>query len=320
MVLEPGRLAAREAGLPAAALGPPLPRSADQPRRRRVHRRRLRASRRHPARAEAGAGTLPRADARHRALPEGRLRQQPDGQQPGRRALPRHDARRASSSRSTTSTSAGRATTARTTRRSAASRTRPRTARAPRGSSQRGIFPAEFIAPYVHTIGVSANYSDEAVHADGLPPRDDLRHRHPVLRRREADGHRQPGPPGRHQEGDVEGHGRLRPADVDPRHQQEDAPSSSPASSSGTTSSTNPGLRAADRVARAGDRTSSTAPGLVPDRRPRPAVDRPRRQRERDRGVSATRSATGSRSSRSRPSPSTAAAASSRSPAWRSTG
>ena len=26
---------------------------------------------------------------------------------------------------------------------------------------QRGIFPAEFIAPYVHTIGLSANYSDE---------------------------------------------------------------------------------------------------------------------------------------------------------------
>jgi hypothetical protein len=26
---------------------------------------------------------------------------------------------------------------------------------------QRGIFPAEFIAPYVHTVGVSANYSDE---------------------------------------------------------------------------------------------------------------------------------------------------------------
>ena len=26
---------------------------------------------------------------------------------------------------------------------------------------QRGIFPAEFIAPYVHTLGVSANYSDE---------------------------------------------------------------------------------------------------------------------------------------------------------------
>jgi hypothetical protein len=26
---------------------------------------------------------------------------------------------------------------------------------------RRGIFPAEFIAPYVHTIGVSANYSDE---------------------------------------------------------------------------------------------------------------------------------------------------------------
>src|SRR2546428_13913472 len=27
---------------------------------------------------------------------------------------------------------------------------------------QNGIFPAEFIAPYVHTLGLSANYSDEA--------------------------------------------------------------------------------------------------------------------------------------------------------------
>ena len=322
VVLEPGRLAAREAGVPAAALGSPLlnplTNSSTAPSSRAS------AATESPFWQVGGPrrGRPLHAAQRHEALRAGRLRPQPDRQQPGGRALPRHDAA-GSSSRSTTSTSASPATTAPTTPRSARAGDPPtRSNQRMRSTSADPQLDAASSRPSIHRLRAHHRHVGEllrrGVHADRLPHRDHLRHRHPVLRHRKDGVIDDPGAPGRHQEGHVEGHDRLRSPDVDPVlnkkttffltgqffwHHLVDNPTASPSRSRSLPARRRP---AAGRV--------------VPDRRARPPVERSRRGRHGTAARrSATRSATGSRSSRSRPSRSTAAAASCPCSAWRST-
>ena len=131
-------------------------------------------------------GRLRLAAQRHEAVQPGQLRDEPDRQQPVRRALPLHHAARHGVSRSTTCTSASRRT-ARRPRSCAAFRPTDKTFvndTSPAPGNQSGYLPneqycqglsddagqlsrtrgranqfcAEYFAPYIHTVGLSFNW------------------------------------------------------------------------------------------------------------------------------------------------------------------
>ena len=177
---------AKQAFLPRP-WGLPLLEPAHQPGRRRVHRRRLRQR----------AVRRPNAAALHALMngtqlfEQGDYDAQPDRQQPGRRPLPRHHALRARVHAQLLLPALGR-------RRRHELRAAPRPRRRTTPNTRARLQPAHpaghlpgrvhrALRPHGRRLGELLR---RGVHADRLPPRDDLRHRHPVLRRRQGDDHR----------------------------------------------------------------------------------------------------------------------------------
>ena len=177
-----------------------------------------------------------------------------------------------------------------------------------------GIFPAEAYIPYVHTIGVSANYSDEAYTQAVFRFEIDLRHRRPFFDVAKVGVVDTPALPGVTKKNMWKGMIAFdRPTWIRWLNKKStwfltgqffwhhllDNPS-------------------CDGAGRREPRRRRIAPrhGVLPRRRPRPAVERSRGSRVSFRDK--IRELGGARS-RSRPSPSTAAAASCRRSAWRST-
>ena len=315
VVLEPGRLVPGEAGLPAAPVGPPLLQPAHQPGRRRLQPAAICADR-----AAATSRNCTPAHERHEALRAGRLRPQPAGEQPGRRPLPRHRALRARVHPQLLLPALRRATTAPTTRRSAA---------CPKTDAEPWPSPSTSSSRRASSRPSSTRPTCTRSAARPTTPTRPTRRRSSASRRSTTSASRsstsaketvidRPLAPRHHEEEHVEGHARLRPADVDPLAQQEEhglphravllAPPRQ-----------QPELRAAGRGQP--DRRAAAGGGhqLLPRRRPRPPVERPHRRRQPGQArLPRQGPRLGDALHVRAPSPSTAAAASSRSSASRS--